>query len=54
VAHFNLAECLKQLGEPAGALEEYRATLRCRPDYEPARSALHELAGKSSQRNKMN
>jgi tetratricopeptide (TPR) repeat protein len=52
LAHFNLAECLKQLGDTAAAVEEYQATLRCRPDYEPARSALHELEGESSQRNK--
>jgi tetratricopeptide (TPR) repeat protein len=48
-AHFDLAECLNRLNDTAGAAAEYRATLRCRPDYEPARAALKELERKLSQ-----
>jgi tetratricopeptide (TPR) repeat protein len=43
LAHFNLAYCLGQLGDPAAAATEYRLTLRCSPDYEPARKALKEV-----------
>ncbi|HEY7314225.1 MAG TPA: tetratricopeptide repeat protein [Gemmataceae bacterium] len=43
LAHFNLANLLKQLDDPAGAADEFRAALRCQPDYAPARDALREL-----------
>jgi tetratricopeptide (TPR) repeat protein len=46
LAHFNLGCCLRQLDDPTGAAEEYRLTLRCCPDYEPARAALKEVAPK--------
>jgi len=46
LAHYNLAQCLRQLGDTAGAREEYRATLLCRPDYDPAVMALKELEDK--------
>jgi tetratricopeptide (TPR) repeat protein len=45
LAHFNLAHRLKELGDLAGAADEFRATLRCRPDYAPASKALAELQG---------
>ncbi|HEV3082259.1 MAG TPA: tetratricopeptide repeat protein [Gemmataceae bacterium] len=45
LAHYNLAQCLRRLGDTAGAREEYRATLLCRPDYDPAAAALKELQG---------
>jgi tetratricopeptide (TPR) repeat protein len=45
LAHYNLAQLLKRLGDRAGAVDEFRATLRCRPDYEDARKALKELEG---------
>jgi tetratricopeptide (TPR) repeat protein len=45
-AHFNLACCLAQLGDPAAAAEECRIALRCRPDYAPARAALQEIEAK--------
>jgi cytochrome c-type biogenesis protein CcmH/NrfG len=43
LAHFNLGHRLKQLGDLKGAAEEFHETLRCRPDYTPAREALQEL-----------
>ncbi len=46
LAHYNLGYCLGQLGDPVGQAEEYRMTLRCRPDYEPARLALKEVETK--------
>jgi tetratricopeptide (TPR) repeat protein len=42
-AHFQLAQCLQAQGDRDGAAEEYRATLQCQPDHEPARKALREL-----------
>jgi tetratricopeptide (TPR) repeat protein len=50
LAHFNLAYCLRQLGDSAAAAEEYRQALRCRPDYGPARNGLKELEGTVSER----
>jgi tetratricopeptide (TPR) repeat protein len=51
LAHYNLAYCLKQLGDRSGAASEYRQALRCQPDYEPARQALQALTadGKGKQ-----
>jgi tetratricopeptide (TPR) repeat protein len=43
LAHFNLGHRLKQLGDRDGAAKEFRETLRCRPDYGPAREALEGL-----------
>jgi tetratricopeptide (TPR) repeat protein len=43
-AHFNLGQCLKSEGNRKGAREEFEAALRCRPDYERARTALSEMA----------
>jgi tetratricopeptide (TPR) repeat protein len=50
LAHFNLASCLRHLGDSAGAADEYRVTLRCLPDYEPAQMALKELEAKNPER----
>jgi tetratricopeptide (TPR) repeat protein len=50
LAHYNLAERLKELGDRAGAVEEFRVTLRCRPDFEPARAALLQLDNVTSKK----
>jgi tetratricopeptide (TPR) repeat protein len=43
LAHFNLAHRLRELGDKEGAMAEFEVTLRCRPDYTPARAALKEI-----------
>jgi tetratricopeptide (TPR) repeat protein len=42
-AHFNLGQCLKEQGQRGAAIAEFREALRCRPDYDLARTALREL-----------
>jgi tetratricopeptide (TPR) repeat protein len=42
-AHFNLGRQLRDLGDRPGAAEEFRAALRCSPDYAEARAALKNL-----------
>ena len=46
LAHYNLGLCLEKLGERAEAADEFRASLRCRPDYAPAQAALNRLTAK--------
>jgi tetratricopeptide (TPR) repeat protein len=49
-AHYNLGQCLSGNGDRKGAATEFREALRCRPDYDLARTALRDLesqAGKS-------
>jgi tetratricopeptide (TPR) repeat protein len=46
LAHFNLGLCLKKLNDRNGAADEFRAALRCQPDFAPARQALEELEKK--------
>jgi tetratricopeptide (TPR) repeat protein len=48
LAHFNLGHRLKELGDRAGAAEEFRAALRCQPDYAPAQEALRALQSKGA------
>jgi cytochrome c-type biogenesis protein CcmH/NrfG len=49
LAHFNLGHRLRELGDAAGAADEFRAALRARPDYAPARDALRELEKKKKE-----
>jgi len=50
LAHYNLGLCLEKLGDRAGAADEFRATLRCRPDYNQAQVALQRLSAKTSEK----
>jgi len=45
-AHFNLGHRLKELGDTAGAADEFRAALRARPGFGRAREALQSLEKK--------
>jgi Flp pilus assembly protein TadD len=42
-AHFDLALALEKLGRTREAIDQYRQTLKLRPDYTPARTALARL-----------
>ena len=44
LAHFNLGHCHKKLGDKTAAKAAFEEALRCRPDYQPARDALADLA----------
>jgi len=48
-AHYNLGQFyLRERSDRARAAIEFRAALRCKPDYEMAAKALHELGSKKS------
>src|SRR5262249_36810885 len=42
IAYYNLGRCLHRQGNRAGAIEAFRAALRCEPNLAEARTALAE------------